>query len=179
MFLVALSRQSNESAITGAAHIDQRTGCGHQRRSLIVQSVERAESPLQSRYSQRRPEARTDRIFRESAIPREMRRPDACCQCQPGKRFKAVIDKKSGQTTSGLLSVGKRRLATAVIENGAECLLIRLVKTVDARLKIVLPKIRVEACLPSGIRRTAVLIRRDWRVPGRTRIVRRVVVIQR
>src|ERR1700758_509458 len=107
-----------------------------------------------------------------------MRGPQARGERQPGKRFEIVVDEQCSEAAGRLLCIGERWLAAAIIKNGPEGFVVRLVETVDARLEIVFRDIRAEAGLTSRISGTAILTRRDWHVRGRTLVFHRVLVVE-
>src|SRR5713101_4453161 len=78
-----------------------------------------------------------------------------------------------------MLGVGKRRIATSVIENRAKELAVMLVEAVQARLKIVPCEIGTEACLASGINRATMIGRGNGHIVRRAVVVGAVVMVER
>ncbi len=82
---------------------------------------------MQLRDGDRRSEARADGAFGNSAG--EARRPHAGNQRQPGNRGEFVVDEECFLVSGGMLDVGDRRIAAAVVENGAEGLVVVLIES--------------------------------------------------
>src|SRR6266851_1742451 len=161
MFLIALAVEGDESAIIFGAQLQQRPGCGQQRRRLIVVAVKRAESPAQARNRDCGPEARADRVFRDAAA-RKMRGAEAGGEGQPGERFEFVVEEEGCQTAGSGLRIGERWTSTIrgigiavsrAIEENAQTLIVILMESVKANLEIVPVEVCGKACLTPRIGR--------------------------
>src|SRR4029077_18275716 len=127
-------------------------------------SVERAEGPTQTRDGESSAESGTNRILRESVIAGEVCGTYPRGERKPWERFETIIDKERRQATGGMLRSGEHGAPGAVVENGPEGLVVRLIEAVYARLKVVLRRIRREAGLASGIVGAAILTGCDRRI---------------
>ena len=101
-------------------------------------SVERAESPTQTRDGESSAESGTNRILRESVIAGEVRGTYPRGERQPWEWFETIIDKERRQATGGMLGSSEHGPAGAIVENGPEGLVVSLIEAVYPRLKIVL-----------------------------------------
>ena len=102
IFFIALAMQRNKSQCCWLGKLQQRTGGGDQRRRLVVVSVEAAQSPVETRNSEGRAEARTDCALGNAAA--EARGTHSHRQRQPGRDLEFVVDEERDQAAGGMLA---------------------------------------------------------------------------
>src|SRR5450755_3847195 len=139
-------------------------------------SVKGAEGPIQARDRQCRAESRADGVSRYAAA--EVRWAHSGGERQPGKWFEFVVDEKSFQSSGTAIALGKRRSASAVVEDNAEELAVILMKAIETRLQIVFRHIGTETDLPAGKSRGVVISRREINIDRRTVVVGNVAMIE-
>src|SRR5580700_8341542 len=67
VFFIALAVQGNEPEVLRRHEVEQRTGCGDERRPLIKASVKSPDDPVDRGNLDRRPDSWTRRVFSDSA----------------------------------------------------------------------------------------------------------------
>src|SRR5450755_96392 len=127
------------------------------------------------RYRDGRAETGTDGVLGQPAA--EVRRAGADTQRHPREGFKFIVDEKGSESARSVIALGDRRITALVIEDDSEELLVTLVKTVEAGLKIVLREVGAETDLPARIHRSVMIGRRQRNIVGRTIVVGDIAMI--
>ena len=164
----------------------QRAGDGFDGRRLIVVSVEGAEGPAELRNGEGGTEARADGGLGDGRLGRtcrkiafgETRGTHAGRERHPGKGIELVIDVEGLEIGVRGLADGEGRISAAVVEDGAEGLVVALVEAEESNLQIVLLVVGGEGSLASDVGGGAVFRGGDGNVVGIAGVVAAVVVVE-
>ena len=85
VFFIPLAVQRSEGEILAVGQTEERAGGGHERRGLVVVTVEAAKNPIQARNFHRKTDPGVRNVFRDGAV--EFRLADAGDEGQPRSRL--------------------------------------------------------------------------------------------